>query len=427
MKIKSSILFTITLSTTLSALQFQTIGYKSISMGGATVASSASSTAVYNNPALLAKSVEKVEVSLGLGIAGYDHGAGASYQALMNSDFEDAMDEADENVDNLSQNTINTLFDSRDIILNIDKKGFELSPQGYIGAQVYEYGFGIFTTSDIVAVANISQIHDQLIFENNDIGYQKILENGNIVSSNQTEYDSTSLEAGITDGYTYFDAIGIVLTEVPIAYSHSFELSQGLLHVGGALKYMNAITYVETILLDDEENNNEDSRQDETSSNFGIDLGVAYEPYFVKNLTLGLVIKNLNSPKFGTVGKDITIDPMVRIGAAYNINKELEVALDIDVTSNKTLIPGLDSQTIGGGINYMPVDWFSIRGGLMTNISSKDKAGMVYTAGMGIGPQWLQIDLSAQISGSSTDVDVDGDDYSYPQYAKVNLALISRW
>ena len=426
MKIKFSSLAIMTLSTTLSAMQFQTIGFKSISMGGAAVASSASSTAAYNNPALLAKSADNVEVSLGLGVAGYDHGAGASAAALSDAGFEDAIDEADQDINNLSQSTVDTLFDSRDIILDINNKGFELSPQAYVGAQVYGYGFGVFTTSDLIAVANVSQTQDQLIFEDDALGYQKLLEDGTLVASNKQEYDQTSLDAAIRNGDTYFDAIGIVLTEVPIAYSHSFELSQGLLHVGGALKFMNAITYVETILLDDD-NDNEDSIVDKTSSNFGIDLGVAYEPYFVKNLTLGLVIKNLNAPKFGTVGKDITIDPMLRIGAAYNINKELEVALDIDVTSNETLIPGLDSQTIGGGINYMPVDWFSIRGGLMTNIGANDQAGIVYTAGMGIGPRWLQIDLSAQMSGSSTDVDVDGDNYSYPQFAKINLALVSRW
>ena len=44
-------------------------------------------------------------------------------------------------------------------------------------------------------------------------------------------------------------------------------------------------------------------------------------------------------------------------------------------------------------------------------------------AGLGLGLKWLQVDLSGQMSQNSTTVDGE----SYPQYAKVNLALISRW
>ena len=55
----------------LHALKFETLGYKSVSMGGAAVASSAGSIATYNNPALLAKTPYGVEVSLGGGVSEY--------------------------------------------------------------------------------------------------------------------------------------------------------------------------------------------------------------------------------------------------------------------------------------------------------------------------------------------------------------------
>jgi hypothetical protein len=59
----------------------------------------------------------------------------------------------------------------------------------------------------------------------------------------------------------------------------------------------------------------------------------------------------------------------------------------------------------------------------MKNLDSNDEAGLIYTAGMGIGGKWLQVDLSGQISGNSNTVQ----DVSVPRYAKINLALISRW
>ncbi len=49
--------------TSASAMQFQTLGYKSIGMGGAGVANSSGSVATYNNPALLAKTKYDVEIS----------------------------------------------------------------------------------------------------------------------------------------------------------------------------------------------------------------------------------------------------------------------------------------------------------------------------------------------------------------------------
>jgi hypothetical protein len=59
----------------------------------------------------------------------------------------------------------------------------------------------------------------------------------------------------------------------------------------------------------------------------------------------------------------------------------------------------------------------------MQNLDAKDKAGIIYTAGLGFGLKWLQLDLSAQMASKTTTVEGT----SYPEYAKINLALISRW
>ena len=414
----------------LHALKFETLGYKSVSMGGAAVASSAGSIATYNNPALLAKTPYGVEVSLGGGISEYDHGAGASIQKLDDLDFMDTLDRASESVGNLTDEDKQNLIDGKNIVIDMDGNAISLAPQAYLAAQVRNFGFGLFGSSDSAVTAVVDQAHDQLIFENNGV-YTKIdsatapiiLGNSNIV-----EYENSSIEYAVNNELTYMDATGVVLAEVPVAYGHSFETTLGNVMVGGALKYMNALTYTEQMKIDNsDEDNGDDLKKDKQSSNFGIDLGLAYQPKFDYDLTLGLVAKNINAPKFDFYdGGTYTIDPMVRAGVAYRIFDSLEVAADIDLTSNKMLNEDVESQMLGGGISYEPfTDFFalSLRAGLMQNLDSNDKAGLVYTAGLGIGVKWFQVDLSGQMSGNKSTVDGT----SIPQYAKVNLALISRW
>ena len=114
---------------------------------------------------------------------------------------------------------------------------------------------------------------------------------------------------------------------------------------------------------------------------------------------------------------------MVRAGAAYNIGDMLELAVDMDITKNETFVPGIKNQMLGGGVSFHPVSWFALRGGAMKNLASNDEAGVIYTAGLGFGLKWFQLDISGQMSGKTNTVE----DTEYPRYAKVNVALISRW
>ncbi|MEE8589555.1 MAG: conjugal transfer protein TraF [Sulfurimonadaceae bacterium] len=409
-------------ASSLHAIKFETLGYKSISMGGASVASSTGSIATYNNPALLGKTPYTLEVSLGGGIGTYDHGALASITKLDDSGFIDTLDKASQDVTTLTAADRQNLIDGTGIIIDMDGNAVTVTPQGYLAAQVSGFGFGVFGGSDSAVTAVVDQAHDQLYFDNNGI-YLDLY--GTPIT--QTQYEDESIEYAINNDLTYLDVTGAVLAEVPIAYGHNFETTLGNIMVGGALKYMQAITYTDRLKIDNSEEDGDDLKKDKTSSNFGLDLGVAYQPSFSYDLTFGLVAKNLNSPEFDFHdGSKYTIDPLVRAGIAYNIFDSLEVAADIDLTSNKVLTDGLESQMVGGGLNYEPFESFfalSLRAGLMQNLHSGDKAGLIYTAGMGIGVKWFQIDLSGQMSGNSNTIE----DTTVPQYSKVNLALISRW
>jgi len=429
---KSILTFTSISFLTLSSLyaaKFETLGYKAISMGGASVASSTGSMATYNNPALLGKNSYTIEVSMGVGIGEQDYGAGASIAELNDLGFMDTLDKAAEDSDSLSESERQDLVEASDILIGMDGDMIALLPQAYLSTQMGSFGVGVFSSTDTLITANVDQQHDRLIFENNDGTYSEIDDNGDVIDATAADYNSSSIVLAINSGLTYLDVKGAALAEVPIAYGHNFETRIGDIMVGGALKYMEVLTYIDKYNVDGsgEIDSQTDVKRDKRSSNFGVDIGLAYRPAFAYDLTLALVGKNLNAPDFDYYdGSTYTIDPLVRAGFAYKVIDSLEIAADIDLTSNKTLNPDLDSKMVGGGLNFEPFsDLFalSIRGGLMKNLHKNDEAGLIYTAGLGFGVKWFQVDLSAEVSDNVS----TADGTTVPEYAKVNLALISRW
>ncbi len=417
----SLVLLSILCVTSANAMQFQTLGYKSVAMGGAAVASSSGSVATYNNPALLAKSTYDVEISLSAGVSAYDHGAGASFKNLDDSGFIDTMNKANTDLSSLTLEDRANLINGQKVIIGMDGTALNILPQAHFAVQIKSFGIGVFGSSEIVGIANVDQTHDQLYFTD---GTQTYDIDGNVIDPTQATYNAESMQYALENGLTYVQSIGIILSEVPVAYGHKFEFSGGNFMLGGALKYMQATTYTEQLKIDNSGKDNTSEKLDKQSSNFGVDLGLAYEPSFAPDLTLAVVAKDLNSPEFEFVdGSKYKVEPMYRAGIAYDILESLEVAIDVDLSTNKTFIEAVDSQMVGGGLNWHPTSWFALRGGAMSNLDADDKAGTIYTAGLGIGAKWFQIDLSGQMSPKTTTV--NGTDY--PQYAKVNLALISRW
>ena len=218
------------------------------------------------------------------------------------------------------------------------------------------------------------------------------------------------------------DIKGLAVLEVPVGYGHEFKTKIGSLSVGGSLKYMYGETFAKQINIDDNDIEKDLDKNKKNSSAFGVDIGLLYEPVFLPKARIGLVGKNLTSPKFNlSNGDSITIDPQVRAGLAYDILDSLEFAMDMDLTSNKTLVDDLKSQMIGGGLNWHPVSWASLRGGLQKDIGSS--SALVYTAGLSFGLKWFQIDIAGQYSSKTNTIQ----DESIPEEAKVNIAIVSKW
>jgi hypothetical protein len=141
---------------------------------------------------------------------------------------------------------------------------------------------------------------------------------------------------------------GLGVIESGVGYGHSFF--DGLLSVGANLKYMHGITYSKFAgyqTIEDAELDFGDSNLREESGNFGLDLGLMSKPFDF--LQVGLVARNVNSPKFKT-GRDedpngrknFTVDAQVRMGAAFFpfSNDTLVIATDLDLTENESDLLG---------------------------------------------------------------------------------------
>jgi len=155
-----------------------------------------------------------------------------------------------------------------------------------------------------------------------------------------------------------------------------------------------------------------------------VDAGMLYKPKRFEKLALGLVLKNVNTPGFKTKdGNKLKIRPQVRSGISYNCwNERITLAADIDITNNKTFIPGYESQFIGAGAGFHPYSWLSLRTGIMDNIKESHE-GAILTAGVGIGLKWFQLDIAGQMSTKKTEYDRE----DIPRYAQVQISLLSKW
>ena len=221
---------------------------------------------------------------------------------------------------------------------------------------------------------------------------------------------------------------GLLLAEIPLAYGYKFDLKEfGQLGVGAAVKVMMGTAYGSIIQIQDAKGSNNivkkitDSKADSTA--IGLDLGASWrkELPVVGQFNAGLVAKNLNSPEFdnptGFAGKT-KVDPQVRAGVALVPFTWLTVAADLDMTKNKTLTEGTQSQNFGFGAELRPFSFIALRGGMYTNIA-ESSAGPVGTFGLSIGPNWLKLDVDGAVAFKTATFD----DKSYPREAKVEFGL----
>ena len=407
------------LSHSLLALEFTAIGAKATGMGGTGVSSARVSLAGYYNPALLAKAKSAVEVSLGGGINTRDNGTGKSINKLNDSGFQETYERLNQDPTNVTQEDVDTLTEGKNILLGMDDTGVLLAPDAYFSAQISHFGIAVYGVSEAAAAAKIDRSYDRIIVGNDALGYVDV-ENPNFLVG-PDEYKNSSVVYAVESGIDSLDASALLLIEVPLSYGYAFLNNQ--LSVGGSLKFMQGTTYKGNVNMNSKDVQKEIEDTKRESSTIGVDLGLLYTPNSVKNLRVGLVAKNINTPSFATYsGAKHTIDPMIRFGISYDVFDSLEVAFDSDITSNKTPIDTFDTQNAGIGLNYHPFSFATFSLGLMDNLASGVE-GNIYTAGLGLGPEAFHLELGGHYASNETTVEGT----TYPNYVKVDFAIVSTW
>ncbi len=233
--------------------------------------------------------------------------------------------------------------------------------------------------------------------------------------------------------------------EVPLSYGHPFDFDKyGKLGIGVTGKIISGTVYQNQVLLvnrpggDDissKELAEDISKNSKSSVNFGIDLGALYK--YDNWLSVGLVAKNLNSPKFDAPsydvpvannpaattrvrGEDVKLKPQVRLGVAVEPTSWLMLASDLDLTENDTVAPGtvvgssIKSRNFGGGAEVHPYSWLRVRGGAYKNLEASD-VGLVLTAGFTL--------FLLDVDGAFTTDTFKMGGSKIPQEAKVQIAM----
>ncbi|MEO1959044.1 MAG: conjugal transfer protein TraF [Nautiliaceae bacterium] len=416
---------------TLSAFEFEPLGFRSIGMGGAGVANASGSTAPYYNPALLGLNRYSAEFALNAGVGVREINLITHLDNLANKYYlTRTIDVIKEHAPISGSNRADPYRADLKIqgALNEIYKlsqgnGLTIEPTVAFAGQVRNFGLGVYGLGELEANAVIERQHLYLIFSDNKGGYYYYYPKTDTYGATDKEtYKEYSLEYALDNNLTYVNVNGIALIEVPFTYAYTFSIPGADVSVGANLKYIQGITYKDKLTLDtsgDSLNKSLDKNKKE-SSNFGLDLGILVK---ADKMRIGLVGKYLNSPKFKYYdGSKITIKPMVRGGVAIDALDWLTFAMDVDVTENSTNIPNYKSQYLGGGVDIHPNSWFSIRAGAMRNMV-QDEEGLILTGGVGLGLKWFQLDLAAQASTKTATFDGN----TIPRYFKINLALVSRW
>lgn len=212
---------------------------------------------------------------------------------------------------------------------------------------------------------------------------------------------------------------GLILAEVPIGYGYKFDLGKyGKLGVGGAAKVMKGAVAYDDIKINQSKDSKDSisTAKDQTTetTQFGLDLGALWrleDVKYIGPINVGLVAKNLNSPKFdgptvsGTKIDGIKVEPQIRAGIGLDPLSWLSLAADMDLSKNKTVVDGVDSQLFGGGFeahfDKWYVLWLALRGGIYKNIAESSNKP-VYTAGLSLGPKWLRLDINGALVSEQT-------------------------
>jgi F plasmid transfer operon, TraF, protein len=333
--------------------EFVIVGPRQMGMGGAGVAVTTDALATYWNPAGLAMT-QTVDIRL--------VGGG---QAIDRLGIADAI----KDLENFNASDPNAAAQAQDIANRINRPGANTSFNGaaglYIKGHFGEHAFG-FNISDIPT-------------------------GGSFVSS-PVRCNPNPDCSGVT---SIAGAMAVRAMDArQVAFSYAYAFADKTFSIGVTAKIIQGAAYNGTQNLQGgQEIKLSDSLGKATiSTTYGIDVGAIYRPS--SWLRFGVVAKDLNQPEFDAPdGTKIKLGPQVRGGMALNPYSSLTLSADVDVTSNKTLVPGVKSQLLSlGAEQTILTEFLSFRVGAFKNMQD---AGTPFTptAGLGLRIYAFRLDL----------------------------------
>jgi len=380
-----------------SASEFRLPGGRATSMGGAGTAASQGAWSTYYNPAALADR-ENIRPRIGAGIHAIvvDKGVVTAADQLTDYDWDD-----------VTENPVANSGDATavaDILREIDDDAAVLVGGGAATYfQIGSFGAGILFDVQTGLTPTIDRERLNITPPSDP----------NSLANNDSEINVRAL----------------VMTEVPLAYGYRIPTDYGDVQIGGAIKFMNAITYdgrITVTEMDADDLEDKLNSYDRESSNLGIDLGFLYRARDIP-LRCGLLARNVNSPEFDTWdGGGIKDEMQLRAGVEMAlVGNWLVAAVDGDLTENETVLAGHKSQMVGVGLGiegYPGIGAGSLRVGVMKNLADSD-TGTIFTFGLGLGLKWFHISVNGAVSSK----EVTFDEESIPAEVRLALALDSAW
>jgi hypothetical protein len=198
---------------------------------------------------------------------------------------------------------------------------------------------------------------------------------------------------------------GLELKDLALAKSFAWSFPAGQIRVGAAVHALWGTTYVteESAFTADAGASPWHFAQSSLTglarshTDWSVDAGALFS---LGPVRLGGVWRGINKPSFPYAegapaaerGQSVTYGSQARVGASVHVPLiGLTFAADYDLTANDTLVPGLRSREVGGGVEWTIIA-IVVRGGASINLESPDrKPALTGGAGVVIGPAKVDV------------------------------------
>ncbi|MBE0482423.1 MAG: conjugal transfer protein TraF [Bacterioplanes sp.] len=217
--------------------------------------------------------------------------------------------------------------------------------------------------------------------------------------------------------------VAVSVVDFAVSFSREFDIKGEKVAIGitPKLQKISTFHYADEIDSFDEVDSDtvEDSRKDYSS--FNLDIGASYRFGESDKWMVGVVGKNLlggdydyadvwvtpkNSDGIATgvpyrlKGGTVSLAPQFRAGVAYN-GDWTSVAFDLDLVENDSVAFESATQYAAIGAEFDVFRSLQLRVGYRTNLSASDQS--VVSAGIGISPFGLHIDIAAMVNPSDVE------------------------